>query len=497
MLPYRYRLTKYDPADRDDSGHYIGAEDTDSDHGPVEAAYLRAVAAFADDAGIDRLTIREPSVTSVHRCSATPKVSGHGLAGIFPPDLTGYHDGATVTLEVGLELVRAMLRDTGAWCRLEAEGAFAVHVGGDQYVYLGTHAASDAALTRTRALGLFPEPVDASPYDPSGDDHEVAQRPADDDFWARLQWSVAVGQAAILEETAVAGAARWHRLTRDTVDDVRARLAPRAMLTVWPDLSTDPAAVITELPEAGVAELVWEDHHGRLTSAFADDTAFPELAATIRNARAAAVWFDGSERRPLFTAVLPDRDGVLRARWRTEPTASDRRWAVLTTLRKGQICTGTVTAIPPFHVTFVDIGGVTGQINVPELSWRHIDHPTDVVSVGQEITVKILDVDMVRERVALSLRAAHRNPLEVLVDRVGQTVSGPITKVVPFGVFVRIEDRDDGFEGLVLNEPDGGPDYVTGDMIAVRIVEVDPSQRQVCLAHADRPQNEPSNDDPR
>ncbi|THV36514.1 S1 RNA-binding domain-containing protein [Glycomyces buryatensis] len=412
MLPYVYRITKYDPADRDDSGHYIGAEEITSDHGPIEAAYLRAVAAFAEDAGIERLAIREPEAASFVHFGVEPALPGHGLAGIFPPDLTGYHDGAKVTVDVGLELVRAMLRDNGAWCRLEVEGAFAVHVGWDQYVYVGTSTPSANALARTRALGLFPERLDTSPYDVTFDEHDGEQRPADDEFWARLEWLVAMGKAAILEECFVRNASRWHRLTKDTLDTVRARLNPRAQLTVWPDLSTDVEAVIAGLPDEGLVEVVWEDEDGRITGTVADETQFRELAEEVSRARAAtALSLYTDERHPLFTAVLPDSDGVLRARWRTEPTPSDRHWAILKTLHRGQLCTGTVTEIASFGVTFVDIGGFTAMINIPELSWRRIDHPTDVISVGQEITAKILDVDMVRERVTLSLKALQDNPM--------------------------------------------------------------------------------------
>jgi small subunit ribosomal protein S1 len=145
-LPYVYRITKYDPADRDESGHYIGTEETTSDHGPVEAAYLQAITAFAEDADIDRLVIREPSATGFVHFGMEPATPGHDLAGIFPPDLTGYHDGAEVPMAVGLELVRSMLRDNGAWCRLEVEGAFAVHIGWDQYAYVGTSIPSATAL---------------------------------------------------------------------------------------------------------------------------------------------------------------------------------------------------------------------------------------------------------------------------------------------------------------------------------------------------------------
>jgi hypothetical protein len=98
----------------------------------------------------------------------------------------------------------------------------------------------------------------------------------------------------------------------------------------------------------------------------------------------------------------------------------------------------------------------------------------------------------VREQVSLSLRAAGLNPLEALVERVGQIETGPATRVVPIGVVVHIENREDGFEGLVLNGTGGGLDLAVADVIPVRIVEVDPARRHIHLAHAGRPRIEPS-----
>ncbi|WP_329016494.1 S1 RNA-binding domain-containing protein [Streptomyces sp. NBC_01601] len=363
MPRFVHRITKYDPADRDEHGHYTGAEEPTSDHGAVEAAYLRSIAAFAAATGTDRLAIREPQIAGVAHFGLEPTLGDHGLGGLFPPDLSGFHDGAEVPLSGALELVRAMLRDHGVWCRLEAEDGFAVHVGWDQYVYVSSDEPCESALESTRALGLFPERLPASPYEPDFDEPGV-QRPADDEFWARLRWSVASGQAALLEEGYVGNASRWHHLTENTLPAIRARLTPRAMLTVWPGLSADV------------------------------DAALP---------------LDVASRRPLFTAVLPDSDGVLRARWRTDQTPSDRDWAFLKTLRRGQIVTGVVTVIADFGVTFVDIGGFTAMINIPELSWRPISYPSEVVSVGQRITAEVLAVDMVRERVPLSLKRASQD----------------------------------------------------------------------------------------
>lgn len=490
VLPYVYRVTKYDPADRDEHGHYIGPEDTVSDHGQVEAAYLQAVEAFAVSTGIDHLAVREPQVSSLVHFGVEQSLEGFGLDGLFPTGLSGFHDGAEVPVDIGLALVRGMLRDSGAWCRLEAEDAFAVHVGWDQYLYIGSSQPCEEALSRTRALGLFPERVDASPYNVETDGEDV-QRPGDDDFWAGLRWAIASCRAGILEEAYVEGASRWHRLTRDTVDTVRAGLAPRARLAVWPDLSSDIDAVLGALPAEGLVECVWQNEDGRLQSAIVDEDEFPELATRMSGASAAAllpVYAD--ERVPLFTAVMPDSDGVVRARWRTEPTPSDRNWAFLKTLRRGEIVTGSVTQIASFGVTFVDIGGFEAMINIPELSWRPFNHPSDVVAVGQEISAEILDVDPIRERVSLSLKALHEDPMRLLTGQIGQTIIGRVTKLVPFGAFVRIEEVENGFEGLVHNSELGErhPDHPqrvvqVGDALAVKILGIDPLQRRITLSH--------------
>ncbi|GAA3846063.1 hypothetical protein GCM10022403_092290 [Streptomyces coacervatus] len=485
QLPYVYRVTKYDPADRDERGHYTGTEDTTSDHGEVEAAYLQSVAAFAGDTGIDHLAVREPQVPSLAHFGVDPPVDDFGLAGRLPVDPAGFHDGAEVSLDIGLELVRAMLRGNGAWCRLEVEDTFAVHVGWDQYVYIGSSRPCEEALARTRALGLFPERRDASPYDMVVDGEDV-QRPGDDDFWAGLHWAVAIGRAGLLEEIRVEGSSRWHRLDRDTVDTVRAGLAPRARLAVWPALSSDIDGVLGSLPAGGLVEGVWQDKDGRIHSAVVEEDEFPELAARISVADAAAllsVYAD--ERAPLFTAVMPDIDGVVRARWRTEPTPSDRTWSSLKALHRGDIVTGTVTHVADFGVTFVDVGGVEAMINIPELSWRPIDHPRDVVSVGQEVTAEILDVDLIRERISLSLRALHDDPMSLLTGQIGQTIVGRVTKLVPFGAFVRIEEVADGFEGLVHNSElgDGFSEIQVGDELPVKILEIDPTQRRITLSH--------------
>lgn len=361
-----------------------------------------------------------------------------------------------------------------------------MHVGWDQYLYIGSSLPCETALARTRALGLFPERLAASPYDFAPDDPLYVQRPADADFWARLRWTVSAHRAVFLEEVFAVNASRWHRLNRDNIETVRSRLAPRAQLAIWPDLLIDVDKAVAALPDEGLVEIVWEDEDGQITSTVVDETQFEGATSHLADARAAGVVsIYAGEDLPLFTAVLPDSDGVLRARWQTEPTPSDRDWAFLKTLQRGQVVTGTVTSIASFGVTFVDIGGFTAMINLPELSWRPFDHPSDVVSVGQEITAEVLDVDMVRERVPLSLRAVQEDPWPQVAQRIGQVVIGPVTKIVPFGVFVRIEDREDGFQGLVhTSELDESPGDIVevNDVLTVKIIEVDLARRRIALS---------------
>ncbi len=295
--PHVYRITKYDPADRDDRGAYRGSEDVSSDHGPVEAAYLAAVTAFAEDSGVTRLTIRDPVVDD---------------RGLFPPDLTGFHDGARITLDVGRELVRAMLRGDGAWCRLESKDGFFVHVGYDQYLYVGSAHPCGRAVALTAASGLFVEPLDGSPYDPD-DDGPYESRPADAAFWAEVAALATKHGTVLVEEQIVANHSRWHRIAADApVPD----LGPRALLSVWPDLSADVPAVLRTMPPDFAGWAVVEQANGRIHSFHADGDDRAGLIEVLAGARAAMLLpHTTDDHHPLLVAVQPDDDGIVRARW--------------------------------------------------------------------------------------------------------------------------------------------------------------------------------------
>jgi small subunit ribosomal protein S1 len=178
---------------------------------------------------------------------------------------------------------------------------------------------------------------------------------------------------------------------------------------------------------------------------------------------------------------------VLSRRAWLEQTQSEVRQNFLNTLQKGQIRKGVVSSIVNFGA-FVDLGGVDGLVHVSELSWKHIDHPGEVVEVGQEVTVEVLDVDMDRERVSLSLKSTQEDPWQQFArtHQIGQVVPGRVTKLVPFGSFVRVEE---GIEGLVhISELADRhveiPEQVVqvGDEIFVKIIDIDLDRRRISLS---------------
>ncbi|MFE9837687.1 hypothetical protein ACFYP4_21510 [Streptomyces sp. NPDC005551] len=177
----------------------------------------------------------------------------------------------------------------------------------------GQRPACADAVVRTRELGLFPEPLTASPYAAEFDEAEVTE-PADEHFWIRVHTALASRRALLLEESHVRNAARWHRITPENLDTVRAGLGPRALLTVWPDLTPDVGAVLAALPREESVDFVWEAQDGTIGHAIVDDVDYQELTAHVAGARAACA-LPLAEHHPLLRAALPDSDGVLRARW--------------------------------------------------------------------------------------------------------------------------------------------------------------------------------------
>jgi small subunit ribosomal protein S1 len=164
--------------------------------------------------------------------------------------------------------------------------------------------------------------------------------------------------------------------------------------------------------------------------------------------------------------------------------SSRRRQELLSELTEGDVRTGRVCNLAPFGA-FVDLGGVDGLIHISELDWKHVDHPREVVSVGDEVDVYVLNVDRERERIGLSRKRLLPDPWPLVADglRDGQVVEGVVTNVVKFGVFV---DIGHGVEGLVhVSEMPAdvnweGLEY--GSPLSVRVMEVDRWRHRISLS---------------
>jgi small subunit ribosomal protein S1 len=179
---------------------------------------------------------------------------------------------------------------------------------------------------------------------------------------------------------------------------------------------------------------------------------------------------------------------VLSRRAFLEESQSEGRKKFLESLKKNERRHGTVSSIVNFGA-FVDIGGgVDGLVHVSELSWKHVDHPSEVVAVGQDVDVEVLDVDLDRERVSLSLKATQEDPWREFERKhqTGEVISGQVTKLVPFGAFVRVGE---GIEGLVhiselSDQHADSPEAVVqvGDEVRVKVVDVDVSRRRISLS---------------
>ncbi|KRO47505.1 MAG: 30S ribosomal protein S1, partial [Microbacteriaceae bacterium BACL28 MAG-120531-bin53] len=178
---------------------------------------------------------------------------------------------------------------------------------------------------------------------------------------------------------------------------------------------------------------------------------------------------------------------VLSRRALLEQSQSENRSTFLNDLVKGQVRTGVVSSIVNFGA-FIDLGGVDGLVHVSELSWKHIEHASEVVEVGQEVTVEVLEVDQERERVSLSLKATQEDPWQLFArtHAIGQYIPGKVTKIVPFGAFVRVAD---GIEGLVHISELSSKHVEHADQVVsvnqevfVKLIDIDLERRRISLS---------------
>ncbi len=178
---------------------------------------------------------------------------------------------------------------------------------------------------------------------------------------------------------------------------------------------------------------------------------------------------------------------VLSRRVVLEEERKQERSEILSKLKKGMRLQGTVSSIVDFGA-FVDLGGIDGLVHISELSWSHVNHPSEVVKVGEKVEVEVLDVDTQRERISLGLKQTKEDPWRTLVKNypVGAIVEGKVTKLVPFGAFVELGD---GIEGLVhisemAHQHVDTPSQVTkvGETVHVKVMDVDMDRRRISLS---------------
>jgi small subunit ribosomal protein S1 len=178
---------------------------------------------------------------------------------------------------------------------------------------------------------------------------------------------------------------------------------------------------------------------------------------------------------------------VLSRRAYLEEEQAEQRHEFLSDLKPGDVRDGTVSSVVNFGA-FVDLGGMDGLVHVSELSWQHVNHPGEVVNVGDKVQVKVLEVDHDRERISLSIRQTTGDPWEQFVEgtEVGTILDGVTTKTVPFGAFVSVGD---GVEGLVhvseiamhhVESPE--LELSLGQEVRVKVTEIDADRRRVSLS---------------
>ncbi|HWE63783.1 MAG TPA: S1 RNA-binding domain-containing protein [Chloroflexota bacterium] len=178
---------------------------------------------------------------------------------------------------------------------------------------------------------------------------------------------------------------------------------------------------------------------------------------------------------------------ILSERLALQEQRSHRKDELLAELQPGQVRKGRVTSLASFGA-FVDLGGADGLVHISQLSYSRVNHPSEVLSVGDEVDVYVLSIDPDTKKIALSLKKAQPDPWSQVDQKyhVGDLVEGTITKLAKFGAFAKI---DDGIEGLIHlselseNAVENGKDVVNeGERVTLRVININPTRRRLGLS---------------
>ena len=198
--------------------------------------------------------------------------------------------------------------------------------------------------------------------------------------------------------------------------------------------------------------------------------------------------FLGQELRCQVIELNRSRNNVVLSRRAVlEDERKEQRQQILDRLNPGDVVDGQISNIVDFGA-FVDLDGMDGLIHISELSWSHVNHPSEVLEIGQDVKVKVLDIDRERQRISLGLKQTQSDPWQQVLETYneGDTVEGKVTKVVTFGAFVEIMP---GVEGLVhiselaQHHVENPREIVSqGDLVEAKIIEVDAERRRLSLS---------------
>ncbi len=198
--------------------------------------------------------------------------------------------------------------------------------------------------------------------------------------------------------------------------------------------------------------------------------------------------FLGKQLRSKVIELNRSRNNVVLSRRAVlEDERKEMRQAILDRLSPGDVVEGTISNIVDFGA-FVDLEGIDGLIHISELSWSHVNHPSEVLEIGQTVKVKVLDIDRDRQRISLGLKQTQSDPWQQVIEAYaeGDVVEGRVTKVVTFGSFVEILP---GVEGLVhiselaQHHVENPREIVSqGEVVKVKIIEMDADRRRLSLS---------------
>ena len=247
--------------------------------------------------------------------------------------------------------------------------------------------------------------------------------------------------------------------------------------------------IVKETVPAGMVIDLGDGYEGFMPGSLVDIRFIPDFSEFLNQ----EVRFKIIEMRKERQKIILSRKQVL------EEEAQAKKEEILHSLKPGQIIRGTVKRLTNFGA-FVDVGGIDGLVHISEIAWHRIETPSEILSVGDEIDVKVTEVIPERERIGLSLRQAQPDPWTQIDDqyKVGDIVEGKVTRVVDFGAFVELIP---GVEGLVhisqiadyhVKHPS---DVLTqGQVVKVKILDINTEARRISLSMreaAPRPKREP------